>query len=70
MSEILLCIEIIGVISFAISGAMVAIDKETDLFGVMFLSLITCFGGGITRDLFIGNVPPVIFSNIHLMNLG
>ena len=67
MSEIFLAIEIIGVISFAVSGAMVAIDKETDLFGVIFLSIITCFGGGITRDLLIGNVPPMIFNNLYLI---
>ena len=34
-------IEIIGVISFSAAGAMVAIDKETDFFGVIILSAIT-----------------------------
>lgn len=47
-------IEILGVASFAISGAVVAIDKEMDMFGVVILSLITSFGGGIMRDVFIG----------------
>ena len=47
METILEIINIIGIISFAAAGAMVAIDKETDLFGVITLSLITCFCGGL-----------------------
>ena len=64
MTEILLAIEIIGVISFAVAGAIVAIDKETDIFGVVFLSLITCFGGGIIRDITIGRHPPAFFREL------
>ncbi len=54
---IMTVIEILGIIAFAVSGAMVAINKETDLFGVLFLAVITSFGGGITRDVLIGSVP-------------
>ena len=55
-------LNIIGVISFAAAGAMVAIDKETDIFGVMFLSITTCFGGGILRDVMIGDGLPRFFT--------
>lgn len=55
MELILEIINIIGIISFAAAGAMVAIDKETDCFGVVFLSLITCFGGGLLRDTMAGH---------------
>jgi uncharacterized membrane protein YeiH len=61
---ILLAIEIIGIISFAIAGALVAIDKETDLFGVVFLAVMTCFGGGIIRDITIGRHPPAFFREL------
>ena len=61
---ILLTIEIIGIISFAIAGAIVAIDKETDLFGVLFLATMTCFGGGIIRDIIIGRHPPAFFREL------
>ena len=61
---ILLAIEIIGVISFAVAGAIVAIDKETDIFGVVFLSLMTCFGGGIIRDITIGKHPTAFFRDL------
>lgn len=64
IDAVLLCIEIIGVISFAVAGAIVAIDKETDIFGVMFLSLMTCFGGGIIRDITIGRNPPAFFREL------
>lgn len=64
IESILLAIEIIGVISFAVAGAIVAIDKETDLFGVVFLSLMTCFGGGIIRDITIGRNPPAFFREL------
>jgi len=64
LSNILLAIEIIGVISFAVAGAIVAIDKETDIFGVVFLSLMTCFGGGIIRDITIGRHPPAFFREL------
>jgi len=64
--EILLyIIEIIGVISFAAAGAMVAIDRETDLFGVVILSAVTCFGGGLTRDIILSEGHPAFFS-MHL----
>lgn len=64
IDAILLAIEIIGIVSFAIAGALVAIDKETDLFGVLFLSVMTCFGGGIIRDITIGRRPPAFFREL------
>lgn len=64
IDAILLSIEIIGVISFAVAGAIIAIDKETDLFGVVFLSLMTCFGGGIIRDITIGKHPTAFFREL------
>lgn len=56
-------LEIIGTISFAVSGAMVAIKKKVDIFGVLFLGIITAFGGGLTRDVILSNTPPTMFRN-------
>ena len=64
LDTVLLAIEIVGVISFAVAGAVVAIDKETDIFGVVFLALMTCFGGGIIRDITIGRHPPAFFREL------
>ena len=65
MITVLRIIEIIGFISFSMSGALIAIDKETDLFGVIFLSITTCFGGGLIRDVIIGQLP-VMFTSLYL----
>lgn len=56
-------VEIIGTIAFAISGAMIAIERELDLFGVCFLGAITACGGGILRDVILGQTPPQSFIN-------
>ena len=70
METILEIINIIGIISFAAAGAMVAIDKETDLFGVVTLSLVTCFGGGLIRDMIagdtIGRELPAVFTDLQI----
>ena len=60
-------LEIIGVIAAAISGALVAVKANLDIFGVVFIGAITAVGGGLTRDLLIGATPPAIFSNLHLL---
>lgn len=54
-------LELLGTISFAISGSMTAIKKETDFFGVLFLGVLTAVGGGIFRDMILGIVPPTAF---------
>ena len=61
--------EWIGTAAFAVSGAMVAIDKRTDIFGVILLAVITALGGGTLRDMLIGHFPPRMFSNFHYVLL-
>ena len=56
-------LECIGTVSFAVSGALVAISHKLDLFGVLTVGSITAVGGGIIRDLLLGCAPPRIFSN-------
>lgn len=53
----------IGVAAAAVSGAMIAIERKLDLFGVFFLGMITALGGGILRDVLLGEVPPRFFTN-------
>ena len=57
------CLEIIGTVAFAASGAMLAIDRDLDLFGVLLLGVTTAVGGGIMRDVLLGIFPPNAFSN-------
>ena len=65
--SILLILEIIGTISFAVSGAFVAIKVKFDIFGVIVIGLLTAVGGGIMRDMLIGATPPAIFSRPHVI---
>ncbi|MDO5409395.1 MAG: trimeric intracellular cation channel family protein [Lachnospiraceae bacterium] len=55
--------EWIGTIAFALAGAMVAVEKRTDLFGVIFLAITTAMGGGIVRDILLGYFPARFFTN-------
>jgi uncharacterized membrane protein YeiH len=51
----------LGIVAAGISGALIGIKKNMDLFGVICLCIATSLGGGIVRDLLVGNVPPVAF---------
>jgi len=61
--------EWIGTISFAISGSLVAIAHGLDLFGVLIVGCVTAVGGGITRDILMGNLPPRIFFDPAVLSL-
>ena len=54
-------LELIGTLSFAVSGAMTALKKHMDILGVCVLGLVTACGGGVLRDVLMGNLPPVMF---------
>jgi uncharacterized membrane protein YeiH len=54
----LLVLDLVGIFAFAISGALVAVRKNLDLFGVLVLAGTTGLGGGFLRDLLIGATPP------------
>ncbi len=53
--------ELMGIIAFAVSGALTGIHKRLDVFGVLVLAITTAIGGGIMRDVIIGNTPPLTF---------
>ena len=63
MNSLVFVMDVIGTVAFAISGAMVAIRKRMDIFGVCILALATATGGGAIRDLLIGKNPPMMFRN-------
>lgn len=63
MITILIIFDFIGTIAFATAGALVAIRKEMDIFGVNVMAVCTATGGGVIRDLLIGITPPHAFRN-------
>ncbi len=69
MDSVFFCLEILGVIAFSVSGALVAIKSKFDVFGVLVVGVITAIGGGIMRDVMLGSLPPKIFNNGYLIVL-
>ncbi|MEE6262978.1 trimeric intracellular cation channel family protein [Plantactinospora sonchi] len=62
-STALLLADLLGVAVFAASGASAAVAKRLDLFGVTFVGFVAALGGGILRDLVIGETPPLAFAD-------
>ncbi|MCI4444332.1 MAG: trimeric intracellular cation channel family protein [Lentimicrobium sp.] len=50
-------LEIIGTMAFAMSGALTAMNKKLDPFGVFIIAFVTAVGGGTLRDMLIGRTP-------------
>lgn len=63
MDILLLTLELLGTLAFAASGALTGLRKNMDIFGVCILGLTTAVGGGVIRDLILGNTPPATFQN-------
>ena len=66
-SIVFLLMEIVGTIAFAASGAMVAIHRNMDAFGVCVLGVITAVGGGMTRDVVLGKVPAALRDPLYVI---
>ncbi|MFB7498235.1 trimeric intracellular cation channel family protein [Streptomyces sp. NPDC056161] len=57
-------IDVAGIFVFAISGALLAVRKNFDVFGIAVLAEVTALGGGLFRDVVIGAVPPAAFTDL------
>lgn len=61
--SVLVVLDLLGIFVFAISGALVAVRKQLDLFGVLVLAGTTGLGGGFLRDVLIGATPPAALAD-------
>jgi uncharacterized membrane protein YeiH len=59
----LIAFDLVGIFVFAISGALVAVRKDLDLFGVLVLAGTTGLGGGFLRDVLIDATPPAALAD-------
>jgi uncharacterized membrane protein YeiH len=57
-------LNLIGTFVLAVSGALLGVRKRFDLVGIAVLAQITAVGGGILRDVLIGAIPPVAFTDV------
>ncbi|GAA2132391.1 trimeric intracellular cation channel family protein [Kitasatospora kazusensis] len=57
-------LDLIGIFVFALSGGLMAVRKNMDIFGICVLAEVTALGGGVLRDLVIGATPVAAFSNV------
>lgn len=52
----------LGLTAFALSGALCAIRQRFDIVGVVALSIVTATGGGVIRDISLGELPPAVLT--------
>ncbi len=55
----------IGLSSFAITGAIIAIEANYNFLGVLILAFLTAVGGGTIRDMLINKVPSILVSEFY-----
>ena len=63
----LLALDLMGVFVFALSGGLAAVRKDFDILGVLVLAGAAGLGGGVLRDVLIGDLPPVGVSDWRLL---
>jgi uncharacterized membrane protein YeiH len=62
-TDFIFIVDILGTLAFAIAGALSAMQKRLDPFGVLVLAFVTAIGGGTLRDIMIGNLPVIWLRN-------
>jgi uncharacterized membrane protein YeiH len=67
---LLLALDLIGTFAFGLNGALTAVRAaRLDIVGVVTLGVITALGGGIIRDVLVGDVPPATFRDWRYLAL-
>jgi len=61
--RLLLAIDLVGAALFAAEGASTGVQARLDLLGMLVLAFVTALGGGIVRDVLIGDIPPGAIRN-------
>ncbi|PQJ81957.1 trimeric intracellular cation channel family protein [Polaribacter glomeratus] len=65
--DVIYVIDILGTFAFAVSGALVALDKKFDMFGVLIIAFVTAVGGGMLRDVLIDAHPINWIGNLNYL---
>lgn len=62
-----LALDLLGTFVFALSGAMLAVRRSLDVFGVLVLALAAGLAGGLIRDIILGQTPPAAFASTRYL---
>jgi uncharacterized membrane protein YeiH len=63
--DLVVALDCVGTLVFALSGGLLGVQKGFDLFGVLFLSFVAAVAGGMMRDVLIGSVPPAAITEVR-----
>ncbi len=55
----------VGLVAFSLTGANAGIEAGLPVFGVMVLAFLTAVGGGIVRDVLLGDIPALLSSDFY-----
>ena len=59
----LVALDLVGIFVFAVTGALVAVRKNLDIFAALVLAGVTGLGGGFIRDVLIDATPPAALTD-------
>jgi len=59
----LVTLDLVGIFVFAVTGALVAVRKNLDIFAALVLAGVTGLGGGFIRDVLIDATPPAALTD-------
>lgn len=62
-STLVVVLDLVGIFVFSVTGALVAVRKQLDLFAATVLAGVTGLGGGFIRDVLIGATPPAALAD-------
>lgn len=65
--NVLYFFDLFGTFAFAISGALLGVKKDMDIYGMFVLAVAVGVGGGTLRDMMLGRTPPFVLSDINYM---
>jgi len=64
---ILHIIDIIGTMAFALAGYIISSRADYDILGITFISFISAFAGGVTRDVMLGHIPGIFLASYSMI---
>lgn len=66
-TEIFFILDLIGTFAFAVYGSYVGLRKKFDIFGIAVCALVSSFGGGAVREIFLNSLPRFLFDGWYMV---